>query len=332
MTARRLSSTTAIIQIRNRRPGAKKKPAKGMVAVTSVQDPGEGDPEAASMTMGAKALLAPEYRAIVAFDNGTRQFMRQVALPARMLSGSYLVPVTLIEKVYDRLGERAIERSILVGAFVAAYPAIVADAVVRLKDAFDTKMFPGSFRGPDGAVQLDDQAGGAVRAAFSMDYTLEVADKEAGIRAAGDALSPAFVERELRKAKEAGEAMLNDVRDGMRLGLADLVENAVEMLKPGEGEDGKRKAFRGERLVKIQEFLRTFQAKDVAGDTDLQAVVAKARAVLDGVSVDELREAKDKSPREAIGKALAGIQAELAPMVVNAGANKRRIKLDDEAA
>lgn len=329
--ADRVAAETAIITLRMRKPSARRSAKEGALEVKSTVENGAGDPDADSTRVSVDLLRAEEYVKIVRHDIETRRYLMREMLPAgrRLAAGSYLVLVAKVEEIYAKLAERKAEREALVQAFLDAYPAIVEEAAERLKDAFDCKMFPGATMKEEPAtgrlyVDVDERAKVLMSTAFSMEYELEVTDREAGLRAAKGSLSKAFVERELKRAKASAQALAEEIRDGMRVAFAELVTKAAEMLKPTSGE---KKVFRGEALERIQDFLGTFATRNVAGDSDLAQVVEKARAVLSGVDVDALREAKDKAPREALGKALGEVQATLATLVATP---RRRITLGED--
>lgn len=325
-----VTARTAIVTLKMRKPSARRQARDGAVSVVSAREGGE-NPDEDSTSVSLELLRAESYLAIASHDRGTRDVVKNASLPAgrRLAAGSYLLPVAAVERIYDALGARALERSALVSAFCDAYPAIVADAFARLRDAFDARMFPGvtmpGEAGTVGAVPCVVETT-TIRGAFSLDYELEVADREAGIRAA-KGLSKAFVERELKRAKDSGAALVSEIRDGLRVAFADLVASATDMLTPAS--EGERKMFRGERLEKITAFIGIFNERNVAGDGELAAVVAKAREVLRGISAEDLKNAKTKTEREALGKALAGVQDALAPMVATIARPRRKITLGD---
>ena len=329
--ADRVAAETAIITMRCKKPSARRSAKDGSVEVKSAVEGGAGDPDEDSTRVSVDLLRADEYLAIVRHDIQTRRYLMDAALPAgrRLASGSYLVLVAKVEEIYEKLAERKREREALVDKFLEAYPAIVEDACERLKDAFDVKMFPGATMKEEPAtgriyVDVDDRAKALMSTAFSMEYELEVTDREAGLRAAKGSLSKAFVERELRRAKASAQLLADEIRDGMRVAFAQLIDKATEMLKP---EAGEKKVFRGEALDRINEFLGAFATRNVAGDSDLAQLVEQARGVLKGVDVEALRDAKDKAPRVKLGEALAQVQANLKTLVTTP---RRKITLGEE--
>lgn len=334
-----VAARTAIITLRMRKPSARRQAREGSVAVVAAADDGK-DPQEDSTSVSLELLRSEHYLAIAAHDRGTRDVLKIAALPSgrRLAPGSFLVPVGAVERLYTRLAERVQERSVLVTAFCDAYQGVVTDAATRLGDAFDVRMFPGVAMSTPGGPEDGTTTGGppvpvvqettTIRGAFSIDYELEVSDREAGIRAA-KGLSRAFVERELVRARDSGAALVAEIRDGLRVAFADLVERATAMLTPAKEEE--RKVFRGENLSKVLDFIAVFDERNVSGDRELAATVARAREILRGISPEDLAGAKQKTSREELGKALSGVAEALKPMVETLKKPRRKITVGDDA-
>lgn len=322
----RALEATAILTMQFSKPGARRKAGKGTVIVRGAQG---ADPDEDSASVGVEVLRADAYRDIVSHDNGTRALVKAEALPAgkRIAAGSYLLPISAVERVYEMLGRRKTERAALVDAFIDAYPEIVADAAERLKDAFTLRMFPGATVEEDGRVFVTREGAELMREEFELDYSLEVSDREAGIRAASRSLSAAFVEREMARARASSEAILGEIRDGLRAAFATLIDKARESLRPANEGEG-RKQFRVEHIERIQAFLSTFADRNVAGDGELAEIIDKARAVVAGVDPEALKDSKDRDPRVKLAAALEEVSASLTPIL----APKRRITLEPAEA
>ena len=317
-------ATTAIVSVTTRKPSARRKAREGTTRVVGAAG---DDPDADSTSVSVELLRSQEYLDLTNGDNQMRAWMKAASLPAgrHIAAGCYLVPLASVERVLAYLREREAVREEQVDAFIRAYPDAVRDAHERLRDAFVPAMFPGCEM-VDGQPYVSRAGAEMIRSAFTMTYGLEVADREAGIRAASGALSPAFIQRELEKARETGAAMLQDIRDGLRVAFAELVDNAAAALKPAE--DGQRKAFRADHLLKIQSFLASFEERNIAGDGDLSRVLATARDVLAGITPESLKDARDVEPRDRMRKALDVIATEMAPII----APRRKISLAEADA
>jgi len=83
--------------------------------------------------------------------------------------------------------------------------------------------------------------------------------------------------------------------------------------------------FRESLIGNIQEFINTFEARNLLGDKELEALVGKAQEILIGVKTDDLRKKEDI--RESTRKQFEEINAELGQMVELK--KSRRFNLED---
>jgi hypothetical protein len=108
----------------------------------------------------------------------------------------------------------------------------------------------------------------------------------------------------------------------MREGLQQLVASMVEKLTPGE--DGKKRRFHSSLIENFNDFLSTFELRNVTDDAELAAVVAQARAILGGVNAEDVR--KNEAIRANLQAGFGKIAERLTPMV----GVTRQIDFDDE--
>ena len=109
----------------------------------------------------------------------------------------------------------------------------------------------------------------------------------------------------------------------LRIGLKGLVDGLVEKLQPTE--DGKKRRLTATSVEKLQSFLQTFDFRNVTGDAEMTALVARAREVIGGKDVEQLRE--DKDLRASVLGAFETLQADIEPLVLGRGT--RAIDLDE---
>ena len=83
----------------------------------------------------------------------------------------------------------------------------------------------------------------------------------------------------------------DEIRTALRAGFVDLVSRVGERLTPSA--DGKRTVLKGSLVEGLQEFLALFDAKNLSDDRELKRLVDQARALVDGVSPDDLRKSDD---------------------------------------
>jgi hypothetical protein len=79
----------------------------------------------------------------------------------------------------------------------------------------------------------------------------------------------------------------SEIQQVMRASLLELVSHLRDRL--GDQPDGKPQRLRESTLQKLRDFLATFDLRNVVDDQDLKEQVEKARALLEGVSTDALR-------------------------------------------
>jgi hypothetical protein len=107
--------------------------------------------------------------------------------------------------------------------------------------------------------------------------------------------------------------------------MAKLVQHMANRLK--EGPDGKPLRFKETTVSNLIEFLANFEFRNVTDDGELQALVAQARQLLQGVSADDLR--TTGGLRTQVQQGMAGIAAQLDTMLTRTGGRKFRFDEED---
>lgn len=216
-----------------------------------------------------KTLLeSPELDAIRKADGKIRVWLYDTCLPYEM--GIMILPVSLLENVHNKLEAYRLERTSLVNEFVDAYPALCKTAVERL----------GSLYNPTDYPAVDSLA-----EAFTYDWQYISFAVPEHLKQAG------LFEAESAKMQEKFQAAAEEITLVMRQTLLDTVSHLQTALTPSE--DGKQKRLFTSAVSNVQDFLATFDARNITNDTELSEVVAKARALVDGVSVETLRKNDD---------------------------------------
>lgn len=101
---------------------------------------------------------------------------------------------------------------------------------------------------------------------------------------------------------------LQDAAEEIRTALrADMVEKMTAR------ENGKPKIFRDSSVTRAQDFLDTFQARNLTDDTALAALVEQARALVAGTDPETLRQ--NTTLRATVKAGFAEIQSAIAPML-----------------
>jgi hypothetical protein len=110
----------------------------------------------------------------------------------------------------------------------------------------------------------------------------------------------------------------------LQVELQKLIGHMVERLTPGD--DGKPKVFKGATVDNLSEFLSTFDMRNLGDSAELEAAVAKSRALLDGVDAQLIRD--EEGVRNAVAVGMAKVKAQLDQMVVERP--RRAIDFDDD--
>jgi hypothetical protein len=100
-------------------------------------------------------------------------------------------------------------------------------------------------------------------------------------------ISARFFEEEREKAVVAMSEACSEIQQVMRASLLELVSHLRDRL--GDQPDGKPQRLRESTLQKLRDFLATFDLRNVVDDQELKEQVDKARALLEGVNSDALR-------------------------------------------
>jgi hypothetical protein len=100
-------------------------------------------------------------------------------------------------------------------------------------------------------------------------------------------ISAQFFQEEREKAEVAMSEACSEIQQVMRASLLELVSHLRDRL--GDQPDGKPQRLRESTLEKLRGFLATFDLRNVVDDQELKEQVDKARALLEGVNTDALR-------------------------------------------
>lgn len=263
----------------------------------------EADKKLLSLT---KCILdSPELVAIQRLDYEVRDWLKTLCLKSMFKGGVYLLPIGLVNEVDAKLHEFAGRRAQLVEAAVAAYPQRMQETSERLGVLENSGDYPSA---------------AMFQAKFGFEWSYVTFDTPTRLKA----INAAIFAAEQEKAQAKLTAVAAECESAMRAGLLDLIDKMVERLQPGE--DGKPKKFHASLVENMNEFLRTFELRNVTDDAKMAQVVAKARAVLNGVDPKTLR--KDEALRNAVAGQFEALKGVVEQMVIERGT--REISFEDE--
>jgi hypothetical protein len=252
----------------------------------------------------SKVILdSPEIQEINKLDAAMRQYVESRCLPSMFKGGIWLLPIGLVEEVSSYMNAYIEQREVLVGKACESYPVRCEETSKRLGVMSNMMDYPSVDR---------------FRAKFHAEYRYVTFDTPRRLRA----ISPALFEAEREKAAQKLQVVADECRLAMREGLQQLVASMVEKLTPGE--DGKKRRFHSSLIENFNDFLSTFELRNVTDDAELAAVVAQARAILGGVNAEDVR--KNEAIRANLQAGFGQIAERLTPMV----GVTRQIDFDDE--
>lgn len=244
-------------------------------------------------------LRSEPYDKLVTFLNETKAKLCGPfgkANPSRIKEGLFVVSKQLIQEFEDQLNAAQDKLSL---EYIPALTADYEAAKERARTLPVDKGGLGPLYNPQDYPPVQE-----VEKLFSLEWqwlALGVPeDLPAALRAEAN-------EKFQRQMQEAAD----EVKTALRASLAGFVSHLVERLTVNPGD--KPKIFRDTVIGNIQQFIEVFNARNIMGDTELAALVDKARTLIQDVSPDKLREHADV--RENTREGFEQIKAQLDLMI-----------------
>lgn len=286
--------------IRFSRFGNRRKAGMGAVTVNA---------EKGLLALSKKLLASKEYAAIVAHDLDTKRWLQSVSLPFPSENGSYLIPLPMVTPVNDELTARQAKREELIDAFVTVYPDQAAAMEAELRDLYNAGDYP--------SVAV-------LRAKFLMEWNY----LEYGVAGKLKTIDAKLFEAEREKLAGKVQSAAAEIQQALRAGMLDLVAHLSERLQPAEA-GAKKKAFHATAITNLQQFLDTFDVRNLTNDAELKQLVEQARTLISGVDATQVRE--NEGLREALAQGFSNITAAVDALVVTEKTRKIQIEGDDDA-
>lgn len=249
-----------------------------------------------------KLIDAKEHKAIQSIDIAVRAYVKRMALPSPFKEGVYALPLGLLSVVDNDLQQFADERKKAVQALKLVFKAAKENAKTQLGNLYNED---------DYAIDLDT--------AYKLEW------QYVSLSAPAQMQGSELYTREQARLQAQWDAAIGDMRDALRVGLTELVNDMVKRL--ANSGDGEKRVKPSALLKRFEEFLGNFQARNVTGDEQLEALAAQAKKVLTGVTTDRLIDEVDV--RKQVEKGFKSVQKTLAALEVESKA-RRRISFEDE--
>lgn len=252
------------------------------------------DADKTMLHVSKNLLDAREYDAIKTHDGKTRAWLATRALPSMFKEGVFRVPNTLVVEVDEYLTARKSERDALVEKFRKAYVERVKQAMARLNGLANVNDY----------LTADDAAD-----KFDLTWRYVTFATPDALKNLRDGL----FQREREKLAKSVSDAAEEIKSVLRVQMAALVDRMVTQMTPSK--DGKKKKIYDSLVGNINDFLGTFNARNLADDRQLQALVEKARQTVAGVSPEILRESD--GIREHVKAGFDEIKKQLDTMIVD---------------
>ena len=253
----------------------------------------------------SKMLIdSPEYEAITSFQSKIREWTEARSVPSFFKKGLCLFKMEMIETVDEYLRGAIEEQKTLVENFLREYPGQKEIAVSRLN---------GQYRETD-YLSIEE-----MRTRFGITWNW----MKLGIP---DNLPQQIFEAEKEKAEKMWADAADQITMTLRKAFKELIDHAVDRLKIEPG--AKKKIFRDTFLPNIQEFIETFNMRNLTNDNDLKDLVEKAQSVLSSVGDDTQSLRSDKGMRNFTARKFEEIKTVLDTMIMEKPA--RQFAFDEE--
>lgn len=239
-------------------------------------------------------------------DNALRRRIGLLGFAYR--PGFVFLPLGVVRVALDDVAAWRIERKGLVDQMADQLETLKADDRKRLGPMYCEADYPTPER---------------LRDSFSV---------RAVCRSLGDPANLAEVDAQLLADQRAEQAeewsnQFEEWRQAMRVTFSRLIGGLTEAL--GYKPDGKPRRFEKTTVSNLQGWINLFDAKNIADDQELSALVSKARALVEGAEPEELR--ADLATRDALARSLSAV-TEAAKGLATEEAPRRRFRLRDDKA
>ena len=215
-----------------------------------------------------KTLLnSPELQEIAKRDSALRVWLDKPNRCWRLGASMRCVAYDLVDEVFEKCNAYLNERPSLVEACGQVYLQQIAEAQKDLGPQFNADDYP----------TLEE-----FLKEFDMTFKILTFSTPEKLKIT----SPKVYAME--KAKEAEQLKLAsvEIRTAQRVLLAEYVNKLLETLKPSEG---KKKKLHKATVEKLQDFLITFDLRNVTDDAELKTQVDKLQLIMAGVDTEKIK-------------------------------------------
>ena len=243
-------------------PGIRRKADKTLITTAADKD---------QLGLSKAIIDSDEYRAICTIASNCRKWLEARSGKSILKRGTYMIRVEVLDAVYEHVEHAKTEYMAAVETFMAAYPAAKEKARVDLVDQFDEANYPDAE---------------TLRKAFYISKrVLDVSPP------GSNKVSEALKAKELKQWREDMAALGEETRQTLRKAALDVFTGFRQTLANvgTMDEDGKKVRFNAQAVKKAETFLELFYHRDITNDTEMQAICADMKSLLDGVDNKTLK-------------------------------------------
>jgi hypothetical protein len=250
-----------------------------------------------------RLIEAEELDEIMSRYGKMRQYVERLALPSQIKRGVYIMPTAFVEQVNTTLKEGIAACQPFIKSLGKRYDEIKEESAKRLGPLFNDDDF----------MTRDE-----LMAAFHVDWRFVYVDSAPNL--AG--ISKEVADEERRKAQESWAELTQVHRQLLRGHMSEFVNHLADRLAPNE--EGRMKTFQDGSITKFQQFLETFDPRNIGNDLQMKVLVDRAKDLIGGHNAVTLR--TNDELREHVRQGFENIKAALDTLVVLQP--KRRITFD----
>lgn len=242
--------------------------------ITTSEDKAQDQKTKARVKLTKQLIAADEFDKISSYLGELRQWVYINTVPSFFKEGFQLTGIEGVEPIEKRMRKAQTELAVLVNDLCAVFPSKIEESKLALGDQFNGGDYPT-------AEEL--------RQMFAISWNWVAFTVPEGLPAE---LRQVEQEKLERQFADAGEQIMI----ALRAGFQELISHATERLTVSPGD--KPKKIYDSMIGNIQEFIDTFNQRNLMNDVELAQLVAKAREVLVGVTPQKLRDyaqTKDKT-------------------------------------
>lgn len=227
--------------------------------------------------------------------NMAKTFIYKRSLPFK-IPGIIFIPRDMIDTVDQQMQRYEREFQAEVTAFEHNYRQYIDEAQAKLGKLFNPLDYPRDIRN---------------YFSFRWDFIHFSAPDQTQI------ISNEILQREQQKYQQTIEEFRETAITTLRTTFVEMVNHIVERLS------GERKIFKDSLIGNIREFINDFSALNITDDGELASAVEKCHRLLDGVSVDVIR--NNDRFRLDIANKMSEVKSQLSAMMVSRPLRKIRV-------